>query len=155
MECKPETNPLFAIVKQSMNLLRAHAERKQITFRSQIAGETTVYADLKMLNGVIRNLLSNAVKFTESGGTIEVSAQLHEGNVEIVVSDTGIGMDQSRLNKLFLVDAKSSRRGTADEEGTGLGLILCKEFVEKNGGTIRAESEVNRGSRFIVSLPSG
>jgi signal transduction histidine kinase len=154
MECEPETNPLVTIVRQNMNILRAQAERKQITLRNQIADETLVYADLRMLNGVIRNLLSNALKFTESGGAIEVSAQLHEGYVEMVVSDTGIGMDQTRLGKLFHIDAKSSRRGTADEEGTGLGLILCKEFVEKNGGTIRVKSEVNRGSRFIVSLPS-
>ena len=73
--------------------------------------------------------------------------------VEIAVSDTGIGMTQERMEELFRIDTKSSRQGTVGEEGTGLGLILCKEFIDKNGGTIRVESEVNNGSRFIVSLP--
>ncbi len=153
MECEPKTDPLATIVKQNMDLLRAQAERKQITLRNQVADETMVYADPRMLNGVIRNLLSNALKFTQPGGTIEVSAQSQEHNVEMTVSDTGIGMDQTCLDNLFRIDAKTSRSGTADEEGTGLGLILCKEFVEKNGGAIRVESEVNKGSRFIVSLP--
>ena len=153
MDCEPETDPLATIVRQNMDLLRAQAERKQITLENQVADETMVYADPRMLNGVIRNLLSNALKFTQPGGTIEVSAQSQEHTVEITVSDTGIGMDQTRLNNLFRIDAKTSRSGTADEEGTGLGLILCKEFVEKNGGAIRVESEVDKGSRFIVSLP--
>jgi len=153
MEYEPETIPLATIVGLDMDLLRAHAEHKQITLKNQISDGTTVYADLKMIDTVIRNLLSNAVKFTESGGTIEVSAQPQENTVEISISDTGIGMDQTCLDNLFRIDAKCSRRGAADEKGTGLGLILCKEFVEKNGGTIQVESEVNKGSRFIVSLP--
>jgi signal transduction histidine kinase len=131
MACEPETNPLLNMVVQNMENLGPHAERKQITLTHNVAHEIEVYADPKMLNGIVRNLLSNAVKFTETGGTVDVLATLHEDTVDIIFSDTGIGMDQTLLENLFRIDAKTSRGGTAGEESTGLGLILCKRLSGK------------------------
>jgi two-component system sensor histidine kinase/response regulator len=103
---------------------------------------------------VIRNLISNALKFTYPGGRIDISARHDERDVEIAVSDTGMGIDQEHLPKLFRIETKYKRLGTAHETGTGLGLILCKELIEKNRGRIWAESEVNKGSVFRFTLPA-
>ena len=119
---------------------------------NQIAQDTIAYADPKMVYAVFRNLLSNALKFTNTGGTITVSARSHGDTVEIAVTDTGIGMSQEQREKLFRIDVKSSTPGTASEEGTGLGLILCKELIEKNGGEIGVESEPGKGSTFRFTL---
>ena len=114
----------------------------------------TAYADHNMVDTVVRNLLSNALKFTDAGGIVEVSGQQNEGFVEITVSDTGIGMSQKEMDKLFRIDMKYTNVGTAGEKGTGLGLILCKELIEKNGGQIRVESEIGKGTRFTFTLPN-
>lgn len=154
MKYYPEAIVLKAIVNSNIRLLAAYAERKQITLRNRLSDEMLVYADHTMLDGVVRNLLSNALKFTEAGGTIEVSAQARKRRIEITFSDTGIGIHKKDLNNLFRIEAKSSRQGTDGEEGSGLGLILCKEFIEKNNGTLSVESELKKGSSFIVSLPA-
>ena len=154
MECEPGTISLASIAEQNIRLFASNAEQKQISLRNLVTEGTTAYADLKMVDTVMRNLLSNALKFTDTGGTIELSTQQDENLIEIAVSDTGIGMSQENMDKLFRIDVKYSRRGTADEEGTGLGLILCKELIEKNGGTLRVESEVGKGTTFMFSLPS-
>ena len=108
-----------------------------------------------MFETVIRNLVSNAIKFTPVGGKIFVSAFSSGNNlIAIRVSDTGIGMSQSMISKLFLINEKTSRTGTEGEPSTGLGLLLCKEFIEKNGGEIRAESEVGKGSTFTIAMPT-
>jgi signal transduction histidine kinase len=107
-----------------------------------------------MLDTIIRNLLSNSVKFTHPGGEIvlEILYQ-NERFVEIIISDTGVGMTQECIDALFRIDIKYSQPGTNGEYGSGLGLILCKELVEKNGGTIRVESELHKGSSFVITLP--
>jgi len=153
MVCEPQQLPLEEIAEHNVLLFTANAEQKQITLRNLVSKETLAYADYTMVDTIVRNLLSNALKFTNTGGPIEVSAQSYENNVEIVFSDTGIGMDQACLDNLFRIDAKGSRRGTADEEGTGLGLILCKELAEKNDGRIRVESEVGKGTTIRFTLP--
>jgi signal transduction histidine kinase len=154
IECKPETFSLADVTERSIRLFASNAGRKQTTLRNLVPHGTTAYAEPKMIDTIIRNLISNALKFIEPGGTIEVSIpRQDEEFVEIAVSDTGIGMSQQQIEKLFRIEQKTSKKGTAGEEGTGLGLILCKELVEKNSGRIRVESEVGKGSQFMVSLP--
>jgi signal transduction histidine kinase len=109
--------------------------------------------DRDMIRTVIRNLVSNAIKFTTPGGTITVSVSKGPDSIELVVADSGVGITEENLAKLFRIDAHLTTKGTANEKGTGLGLILCKEFIEKHNGSIRAESGKGRGSRFIVRLP--
>jgi two-component system sensor histidine kinase/response regulator len=106
-----------------------------------------------MVDVIIRNLLSNALKFTPAGGSIELSVQSQADVIALVVADTGIGMDQAQIEKLFRIDVKESRKGTAGEEGTGLGLILCQELAAKNGGKIWVKSEVGKGTTFTFTLP--
>jgi signal transduction histidine kinase len=101
----------------------------------------------------LRNLVSNAIKFTNVGGTISITANQTDSNITISVSDNGIGIAPHNLMKLFEMAEVSTTKGTAEETGTGLGLLLCKEFVEKHGGKIWVESEVGKGSDFKFTLP--
>jgi signal transduction histidine kinase len=153
MTYEPCTFRLIELAERNVRLMVPNAEHKRIQIKNLVPYGMMVYADYQMVDLVLRNLLSNALKFTESDGTIEVSARVHEDTIECSVSDSGVGMSQRTLEKLFRIDAKTSTPGTAGEEGTGLGLILCKELVEKNGGTIRVESEVGNGSTFTLTLP--
>jgi signal transduction histidine kinase len=107
-----------------------------------------------MIKTVLRNLISNAIKFTHKNGKVEVKAMPENKNIVISVSDNGIGMTKETIAKLFRIDANLTTHGTEDEKGTGLGLFLCKEFVEKHGGRIWVESEAGRGSTFKFLLPS-
>jgi signal transduction histidine kinase len=111
------------------------------------------FADKKMINSVLSNLLWNAVKFTNRNGTVKIcSKNIENEMIEISVSDTGMGIEKDIINKLFAVGEKISRAGTEGEPSTGLGLLLCKEFVEKNGGKIWVESEPGVGSTFYFTL---
>lgn len=112
-----------------------------------------VYADLNMLDAVVRNLLMNALKFTKVGGKIDVSASQNDTTVSLAVVDTGIGIPEDKISDIFRIDKPFQREGTANEKGTGLGLILCKEFIEKNQGSIRVESQVGGGTTFTICLP--
>lgn len=151
--CEPNRLLLSELTDLVIRLLSATAGQKQIVIQNHIPQGTYGYADANMINTVLRNLLSNALKFTESGGRVEVSSQLISDDcVEIAVTDTGIGIAQENLADLFRIDVKTSRPGTDGEHGTGLGLVLCKELVEKNGGTIRVESEVGKGTTFRFTL---
>ncbi len=105
------------------------------------------------MNTVFRNLISNAVKFTKDGGEIKVGALAGNESVRIYVQDNGVGISPEQLSRLFKIDEKVSTKGTNNESGTGLGLILCKEFTELNHGTISVESQMGSGSKFIVELP--
>jgi len=107
-----------------------------------------------MITTVIRNLISNAIKFTESKGKIEIACNGDENFVEITISDNGIGINKDNLDNLFRIDSYYSTSGTLGESGTGLGLIICKEFIEKNKGTIKVESEEGKGSAFTFTLPA-
>jgi signal transduction histidine kinase len=106
-----------------------------------------------MISSVIQNLATNAIKFTEKGGEVNLWVSPENGNLKFAVSDTGVGMSDEQLQKLFRLDQASSSRGTAEETGTGLGLIISKEFVEKHGGTIWAESATGKGSTFYFTIP--
>jgi len=113
----------------------------------------TIPADRNMLKTILRNLISNAIKYTNKYGKVEVKAIVDDRNVEISVCDNGIGMSGETMAKLFRLDANLSTRGTENEKGTGLGLFLCKEFVEKHGGKMSVESESGKGSIFRFTIP--
>lgn len=106
-----------------------------------------------MIDTVIRNLLNNAIKFTGEGKSIKISAKNIERYHRITVKDEGVGMSEEDQSKLFKLEVKFKSRGTAGETGTGLGLVICKEFVEKNGGNIWCESEINKGTAFHFTVP--
>ena len=106
-----------------------------------------------MISTTIRNLVNNAVKFTDSGGEVTVEAKLEEEFIEVSINDSGIGLTEEEIEKLFRIDVNITSIGTGKNKGTGLGLILCKEFVEKNGGKIWVESEYGKGSSFKFSIP--
>ncbi|MBD3224339.1 MAG: HAMP domain-containing protein [Caldithrix sp.] len=150
----PEIVHIADIIQEMIHLFRADAELKKIDMHSHVSEDITVYADFNMSKTIFRNLLNNALKFTGKDGRIDISAEKGDDVVRITVADSGVGMSETELQHLFKIDEAYSQRGTADEHGTGLGLLLCKEFVEMSGGTIEAESEPGQGSRFIITLPA-
>ena len=139
------------IVIDHIELSRASANNKKIKLSSKNV-DTTVFADKNMLDTVFRNLLSNAIKFTPINGSVEICAQEKEQFVEISISDTGVGISSEDIVTLFKLDREHKSMGTEGEEGTGLGLILCQEFLEKNGGSIWVESVEGKGSRFYFNI---
>lgn len=141
-------------VDDTIKILSSRIEEKNIIVKNKIENDFLVKADKTMLDSVLNNLIYNSIKFTKSGGEIIVNAKdLGKGFLEVSVKDTGIGIPNSLKGKLFKISEKVSRKGTNGEESTGLGLILCKEFVERNGGEIRFESEENKGTTFYFTLP--
>lgn len=153
IEFKPEHFDLTEVITQNIDLLAAQAGTKEIKLIYADAQPITVHAHKNSVNTVIRNLISNAIKFTPKGGTITVTAKPSNEEALISIADNGVGMSQEVINKLFRIDTKHSTKGTADEKGTGLGLVLCKDFVEKNKGSIGVHSEEGKGSTFYFTLP--
>ncbi len=149
----PQWANLGDIIHQNVALMAQNARQKKIVLVNSVAQEVFVYADTHMLEAVIRNLLSNALKFTKPGGNVDITTADAGDFVTVSISDNGIGMTEEKCAKLFRVGAKIQSKGTADEKGTGLGLILCKEFVEKNGGSIGVESRPERGTTVWFTLP--
>jgi signal transduction histidine kinase len=134
-------------------LLEAAAQSKNINLISEVISDDQIVADPEMTKTVLRNLITNAIKFTFAEGTVLVECERQENEMLFSITDTGIGIEPEHLNKLFRIDCKLSRNGTADEKGTGLGLILCKEFIEKQSGKIWVESETGKGSCFKFTIP--
>ncbi len=154
-EFKPQKLDLTQTIAECTGILEDSAKLKRIELIVQITNEPVVFADKNMLQTVIRNLISNAIKFTPKGGKVSVSAELSANNMALIsVRDTGIGMTSEMLNNLFRIDASTKRPGTSGELSTGLGLLLCKEFVEKLNGTITVESEPNIGTVFSFNIPA-
>ncbi len=143
---------LYELIIGIFSVLHANAEQKNITFKTNLESPFIITADKMMIETIIRNLISNALKFTNSGGTISVNVEKIEGFVKISVQDTGVGMSESIRKKLFKIDEHITTRGTNDEKGTGLGLILAKEFVEAHGGTISVTSKEGEGSTFTFTI---
>jgi signal transduction histidine kinase/ligand-binding sensor domain-containing protein len=141
------------IAEEVIDFLSTSAELKNINIKQQIDKTIEIYADENMLRTILRNLIANAIKFTNEKGTITLNLSLDNTIAEISVSDTGIGISNETLDILFKWDSAISTKGTSNEEGTGLGLILCKEFVERHNGKIWVESEVGKGSTFRFTLP--
>ena len=150
----PELFPLMPNVKSSMDSVKDAATKKGIEISTDMPADLVVFADERMLDGILRNLSTNAVKFTLKGGKIIIAANpIPDGDIEISVTDTGIGMTKEMAENIFRLDVNTSRKGTDGEPSTGLGLIICKEFVEKQGGKLWVESEVGKGSTFYFTLP--
>ena len=148
----PQILDIGVIVGEVQQLLRLQAESKQVYINAKIDPTINIYADKDMINLVLRNIISNAIKFTPNNGEINVGASVKNDMVEIYVQDTGTGINSENIKKLF-ANTYFTTNGTANESGTGLGLMLCKEFLRKNGGNICVESELGRGSKFIFTLP--
>lgn len=148
----PVTVSLKPLVERNIEFLSSLAKNKNITVSSWVDSEATVWADQNMLDTVIRNLLANAIKFTPNSGKVEITSQPQASMMEISVIDTGIGIKPEDIQQI-VQGSHYTTIGTDNEKGTGIGLNLCKEFVEKNGGNIGVESEMGKGSRFYVHLP--
>jgi len=153
IEFKPEPFDLNVLLEENKELLKTQALNKKINVLHEDQSLLPIKAHKHSVNTVVRNLVANAIKFTPEGGTVTVNAQHGKGEVLVSITDTGVGIPASVIGKLFRIDTKHSTKGTADEKGTGLGLILCKEFIEKNGGTIGVQSEEGKGSTFYFTLP--
>ncbi|HAN18607.1 MAG: hypothetical protein A2X13_13735 [Bacteroidetes bacterium GWC2_33_15] len=149
---EPKYIALKKIIENTIDLLMMNIENKKLKIYIKIDDQCTVFADENMITTVLRNLISNAIKFSNPEGAITIRAELKDKEVEISVIDNGIGMKQEDKEKLFRIDVHHTTPGTSDEKGTGLGLILCKEFVERNGGKIWVESDLNKGSAFKFTL---
>lgn len=148
-----ENIKLFEIVNDVYSLLNLTAKKKKIQLINNIDPNTQVFADKNMLKLVLRNLISNSVKFTPINGFVKLIAKNKNSNVLLCVEDSGIGISKDIQHNLFKLDTHHSQKGTANEEGSGLGLILCKEIIEKHNGSIWVESELNKGSKFFFTLP--
>lgn len=144
---------LSTLVQENINLHRLLAEKKGIMLLSTEQDEIYAYGDRDMINSVIRNLVTNAVKFTDRDRKIEILLKAGEKEIEVSIIDEGIGITSEQLEKLFRIDEKFKSTGTAGEKGTGLGLIICREFVEKNGGEITVQSAPGEGSVFSFTVP--
>lgn len=150
---KPEYLDISVVVKKIIRSLNSLAQIKNVSVTNLTKSSVMGYADENMLSAILRNLVTNAIKFCNTGGKIEINATSRANSVEISVSDNGVGMDEETKNKLFKVGVKQSLSGTAHEKGTGLGLLICSEFVEKHNGKIWVESKLGEGSKFYFSLP--
>ncbi|MFY9151476.1 MAG: PAS domain-containing sensor histidine kinase [Prolixibacteraceae bacterium] len=154
LKFSPENYALKEKVDQSIETINQRAVQKGISIINEVGENQKVFADDKMISSILRNLLSNAVKFTRKDGKVTVSSKTtNNDRIEISVNDTGIGISANNIAKLFKIDEKVSSPGTEGETSTGLGLLLCKEFVEKHGGEIWVESELGKGSTFRFWLP--
>ena len=142
------------ILDNSMKVLRSLAEQKNIRINIENDPELKIFADPQMIETVLRNLINNAIKFTPEGGQINVSAKVTDNQILVSVSDNGVGISEKDSQNLFRIDSKVKRKGTNNEDGSGLGLILCQEFVKKHDGKIWVESIPGKGSEFIFSIPA-
>ena len=152
LKTNPENISISKIVENNIGFLSDIVEKKNIEWHNDIPTDQNCFADEHMIDTVIRNILYNATKFTENG-SISIKSEVKESYLKIFISDTGIGIEEDKLEYLFEVYQSKSTVGTQGEQGTGLGLIICKDFIEKNGGNISVESEVNKGTTFIFTLP--
>jgi len=153
LEFHPISVDLSELILDNIDVVKSQAEKKNIEVIYLGKKPIRLTGDTRMIDTVLRNLLTNAIKFTPQQGQVTVTAEEQVDNFEVVVKDTGIGIAKENIGKLFQLDSKYTRKGTALERGSGLGLILCREFIEKHKGTIRVVSEPGKGSSFIFTLP--
>jgi signal transduction histidine kinase len=150
---KPSIMALESLVSENIKLLSEIAKKKSIKIVSELVENTLTWSDSNQIDIVVRNLISNALKFTPQNGMITISARERDNLWEVSIKDTGVGMDKITVKNLFEKNSNITTYGTANEKGTGLGLALCKEMVEKNGGSIWVESALRKGSCFFFTLP--
>jgi signal transduction histidine kinase len=153
LKARPELIDVHNIILECINLMATAALHKNITIQYTNNKSCIAFADGNMISTVIRNLLTNAVKFTPTKGLIIIKLKTYPNFVEIEVVDNGVGIPPENLNKLFKTIEHFTTHGTNSEKGSGLGLLLCKEFVEQNGGTIQVSSELGKGTTFSFKLP--
>lgn len=153
IDYEPQPTDLNYIIKQNVVLMQTQASKKNIRLSQENTIESYVSCDINMVNTIMRNLITNAIKFTQDGGNIKVSVAESNDFARISIKDDGIGMDVPTKNRLFRIDINHTSEGTSGEKGTGLGLILCGEFVSKHGGEIWVNSSPGEGSEFIFTLP--
>lgn len=153
IEYTPTNVDIFEIVVKCIGLLENSAENKRVSINSKVPQGTTAFCDEYMVTTILRNLISNSIKFTKENGQIIILSEQNENELTLTVSDNGIGIKKEHIRKLFKLDTGFSTKGTSRETGTGLGLILCKEFVDYHKGKIWVESEDGLGSRFKFTLP--
>ena len=153
MEVNTEKVNLLDLANENMSIFQVMAEKKGVKLESKINNKLHAYIDKNMISTVIRNLLSNSIKFTNINDSVFLEAKANNDFIEIRVADTGIGISESNIDKIFNIDSNISTQGTAEESGTGLGLIISHEFVEKNGGTIIVKSEEGKGTEFMFTVP--
>jgi signal transduction histidine kinase len=144
---------LHSLVNEIQHMLHGNAEKKQLALLNLVPEATYVYADKNMIHTVLRNLVSNSIKFTPEEGTISIEAVPEEGHIHVSVKDNGVGIPLDKQGKLFSFGEFHSTSGTAGEPGTGLGLIICFEFIKKHGGKLSFSSESGRGTTFTFNLP--
>ena len=153
LEYKPTAIDIAEMAEQHIQLFTSYSQNKDILLSIDSQGRPIAFADRNMVSAIIRNLLNNAIKFTNKGGEVHVNIQNADNYAELSITDIGVGMSEENLEKLFTSDQTFRSKGTADEAGTGLGLLLCKRFVTINNGCIHAESAPGKGSRFTITLP--
>lgn len=140
-------------IEETINLLQTTANNKKIEIQLTIPGESYVRADIQMIKTVVRNLINNAIKFSYEGGTISITVSKSDEYIQVEIKDNGIGIPEEQIDLLFTLDKPIMSRGTRNEQGTGLGLIICKEFIQKNNGTLQVSSKLKEGSTFSFTLP--
>ncbi|WP_408914520.1 sensor histidine kinase [Christiangramia sp. SM2212] len=153
MDFNPEFVDMVVMIKSTTELLRTSLEEKAINIHLNLPTNLILYVDKRMIEVVFRNLISNAIKFTPKQGTISVDTTEKENLYLFSVTDNGVGIKEAHIDKLFRIDSTYSSLGTNNERGTGLGLILCKDFIDYHKGKIWVESKHNVGSKFYVSIP--
>ncbi|MGS0526107.1 sensor histidine kinase [Zobellia nedashkovskayae] len=153
LDFKSEKVDVNKVVSQTLELSKAIARTKNIELNYVESDTIQVCSNHKIIKTIIRNLVSNSIKFTKPGGSINVLTTQNKTHLEVTVSDNGVGMSPDICDKLFCVNTNMARVGTASEKGSGFGLVLCKEFVEKLGGEIWAESTLDKGSDFKFTIP--
>lgn len=153
LQVKPQEIDLGIVCFKVVRLLQASADMKEINLECEVPEYSLAYADVNMVSTVITNLVSNAIKFTPPQGNVSIHAANKDGYLIISVIDNGLGISDEDQSKLFKVDVDQKTIGNSNEKGSGVGLLLCKEFVEKNGGKIWVESSPGKGSTFCFSLP--
>jgi signal transduction histidine kinase len=152
MKYNPTLQNMFTIVEDTRILLNQVAKLKNINLRNKLGHQSFIWGDDNMLQSLIQNLISNAIKFTPGGGSIEISENQFDNYIEYIVSDTGVGIKEADINKLFRIDVSFTTVGTQKEKGSGLGLALCKEIVNIHSGNISLKSEVGVGTQIIFTL---
>ncbi len=148
----PKPVELISVVRENIELVRSNIDSKNIQIEISIPEGLSVFADENMVLNIVRNLITNAVKFTPDNGLIRIFSEVKDERCSLNISDNGVGISKENLENLFRIDKHVSTPGTQNEKGSGLGLILCKEFVERNGGTISVTSELEKGSTFTINF---
>jgi len=150
----PESTRLTELVNETFELLSNMAKSKNISLKIDSSADPVAICDKDMIRSVLRNLVSNGIKYSHEGGIVNIDLKSTEKFIEVIVEDNGIGMTIDKKDSLIKIGENNSTPGTKGEKGTGLGLLLCKEFVEKHHGQFKIESEIGKGSRFIFTLPA-